>query len=40
MKEFLEDSKTALKEIATIFLFVIPSTCKNERVIAKTISKK
>ena len=40
MKKFFEDLKTAFDEIATTFLFFIPCTCKNEKKIAKTISKK
>lgn len=40
MREFFVEFRTALDEIAITFLFFIPCTCKNEKKIAKTISKK
>ena len=40
MKEFFKEFRTALNEIAITFLFFIPYTCKNEKKIAKAISKK
>lgn len=40
MKDFFKDLKTALNEIATIFLFFTPCICKNEKKISKVISKK
>lgn len=39
MKNFFEDFKTALMEIATDFLFVLP-TFRKEKKISKIISKK
>ena len=39
MKDFFEDFRTALNEIATTFLFFIPNAYKKEKEIAKKISK-
>ena len=40
MRAFFEDLKTALLEIATDFLFLIPIRCKKEKEVSKKISRK